>query len=332
MENKELEIFRSMREPQIPVQTIFFLYKSRLADGPKAYSDILDNGLFKKSHSDMKLKTGYLLESATVLYISPVTVNKTDPNKGYQINVSFVVNLPSDPTKYFMSKRGGTISRVLMGFIVAEDKETTIYCDNATFPKVTCKVTAYDTNKHLAFVHLSMNGCPSPICVSGDKHALLLKSSSHTLVADFCVWEQNRDYQIKDAARCRKKEREETDLVREVPHDINQGFDYKFYLVTLRTADAAELPMVKRDDLARAMAIVYADQGGNEQITSSYKLMAEMQFAQEKYHIQGGEKPDTKFITLVKRYIREIEIYQEQLDGFPDWAHLLMKERYGIMI
>lgn len=108
-------------------------------------------------------------------------------------------------------------------------------------------------------------------------------------------------------------------------------FDFKFYLATLRTADAADMAMVKKDDLARAIAIVY-ECGESEAITHSYKLMAEVQFAQEKYHIQGGEKPDAKFIQLVQRYIREIEVHQDQLDGFPDWAHILMKERYGIKL
>ena len=125
-------------------------------------------------------------------------------------------------------------------------------------------------------------------------------------------------------------------------HKQGQSFDYQLYLATLRTADAAEIPMVNKDNLARAMAIVYADQGGNEQITHSYKLMAEMQFAQEKYHIMGGERPDPKFIQLVKRYIREIEIFQEQeakdvskvcdRKDFPDWAVTLMMGRYGVKI
>lgn len=116
-----------------------------------------------------------------------------------------------------------------------------------------------------------------------------------------------------------------------VSNDLKQGFDFQFYLATLRTADAADLPMVKKDDLARAMAVFYVC-GNNELMTHSYKFMAEMQFAQEKYHIQGGEKPDPKFILLVKRYIREIEIYEEQLDGFPDWAHRLMMERSGVKL
>lgn len=63
-------------------------------------------------------------------------------------------------------------------------------------------------------------------------------------------------------------------------------FDYDFYLVTLRTADAVGMTVVNKDDLARAMAIILHE-GGNEQFTNSYKLRVEMQFAQEKYHIRG---------------------------------------------
>lgn len=106
-------------------------------------------------------------------------------------------------------------------------------------------------------------------------------------------------------------------------------FDFQFYLATLRTADAVGMAVVKKDDLARAMAILHIA-GNNELMTHNYKFLAEIQFAQEKYHLQGGETPDPRFATLVKRYIREMEIYQENLDGYPDWAHILMKDRYGI--
>ena len=109
-------------------------------------------------------------------------------------------------------------------------------------------------------------------------------------------------------------------------------FDFQFYLATLRTADAVGMAVVKKDDLARVMAIIY-NEGENEQFTHSYKLMAEMQFAQEKYHIRGGEAPDPRFVLLLQRYNREIEIYQEQhKGGYPDWAVNLMKDRYGIKL
>ena len=71
----------------------------------------------------------------------------------------------------------------------------------------------------------------------------------------------------------------------------------------------------------------------NEEFVYSYKLRVESQFAQEKYHIIGGETPDPRFVLLLQRYIREIEIYQEQhKGGYPDWAVRLMKDRYGIKL
>lgn len=109
-------------------------------------------------------------------------------------------------------------------------------------------------------------------------------------------------------------------------------FDYNFYLTTLRTADAVGMTVVKKYDLARVLAIIL-NEGGNEQFTYSYKLMVESQFAQEKYHIRGGETPDPRFVLLLQRYVREIEIYQEQhKGGYPDWAVTLMKDRYGIKL
>ena len=109
-------------------------------------------------------------------------------------------------------------------------------------------------------------------------------------------------------------------------------FDYNFYLTTLRTADAVGMTVVKKDDLARAMAIIL-NEGGNEQFVYSYKLKVEMDFAQEKYHIRGGETPDPRFVLPLQRYVREIEIYQEQhKGGYPGWAVTLMKDRYGIKL
>lgn len=55
----------------------------------------------------------------------------------------------------------------------------------------------------------------------------------------------------------------------------NQESIFLFYLATLRTADAVGMAVVKKDDLARMLAIVY-NEGGNEQFAYSYKLRAEM--------------------------------------------------------
>ena len=107
-------------------------------------------------------------------------------------------------------------------------------------------------------------------------------------------------------------------------------FDYDFYLTTLRTADAVGMTVVNKDTLARVLAIIL-NEGGNEEFVYSYKLRVEAQFAQEKYHIRGGDTPDPRFVLLLQRYIREIEIYQEQhKGGYPDWAVSLMKDRYSI--
>lgn len=109
-------------------------------------------------------------------------------------------------------------------------------------------------------------------------------------------------------------------------------FDYDFYLTTLRTADAVGMTVVNKDTLARVLAIIL-NEGGNEEFVYSYKLRVESQFAQEKYHIIGGDTPDPRFVLLMQRYIREIEIYQEQhKGGYPDWAVSLMKDRYGIKL
>lgn len=108
-------------------------------------------------------------------------------------------------------------------------------------------------------------------------------------------------------------------------------FDYKLYLATLRTADSVGMSVVSEDDLARAMAILQVG-GNNELMTHSYKFLAEMKFAQEKYHIQGGEKPNKDFCSLINGYIKELEDYENLHKDYPKWAFDLMQKRYGVKL
>ena len=98
-------------------------------------------------------------------------------------------------------------------------------------------------------------------------------------------------------------------------------FDYDFYLTTLRTADAVGMTVVNKDTLARVLAIIL-NEGGNEEFVYSYKLRVEAQFAQEKYHIIGGDTPDPRFVLLLQRYIREILVdYLDRLQSNELYIH-----------
>lgn len=111
----------------------------------------------------------------------------------------------------------------------------------------------------------------------------------------------------------------------------NNNFDLKFYLSLLRTARAVGMQVVNEEDLIQLLAIAYFEDG-NEELTHHYKLVGDIEFAQEIFHIHGGERPYPWFVEKLKACIGEIRAYKAQHhgEGYPDWAHLLMKNRYGV--
>lgn len=111
----------------------------------------------------------------------------------------------------------------------------------------------------------------------------------------------------------------------------NNNFDLDFYLATLHTADAVGMNVVREVDLARVLAILHVA-GNNEEMTHSYKFLGDVKFAQDKYHLRGGEIPDRAFCTLFNRYRRELEAYEQAHGDYPKWAYRIMKERYGIKL
>lgn len=106
-------------------------------------------------------------------------------------------------------------------------------------------------------------------------------------------------------------------------------FDYDLYLATLRTADSVGMSVVSEDELARSLAILHVA-GNNEKMTHSYKFRAEVTFAQEKYHLRGGERPVKEFCSLIKEYVKELEDYESLHNTYPKWAYDLMRKRYGV--
>lgn len=109
------------------------------------------------------------------------------------------------------------------------------------------------------------------------------------------------------------------------------SFDLDFYLSMLRTADAVKMAVVTEDDLIMALAILHVA-GNNEMMTHSYKFMGDVLFAQEKFHIRGGERPDIWIVAKLRKKIAELEDYLEDNDDYPAWARDFMMKRYGIKL
>lgn len=89
--------------------------------------------------------------------------------------------------------------------------------------------------------------------------------------------------------------------------------------------------MVKDDDLIKLLAIVYFEDS-NEELTHHYKIAGDLEFAQEIFHIHGGERPYPWFVEKLRTRIDEIRAYKatHQEEGYPDWAKQLVKSRYDI--
>lgn len=109
--------------------------------------------------------------------------------------------------------------------------------------------------------------------------------------------------------------------------------DYDFMRATYMSALNAGLPIISSDTSARILSVVYVH-GNNEFMVHSPKFHIEMEYMQQRFHLFGGETPDLKIVTLVKRYVKELEEFEKQypVKRYPEWAVDLFKSRYNVKL
>lgn len=90
---------------------------------------------------------------------------------------------------------------------------------------------------------------------------------------------------------------------------------------------AAGFNPISTDTAARIMAIVY--EFDREDITHCPKLLADLEYIQSEYGIDGGKIPHSDFQRLFSKYAREIESNDCEPTG---WAKKLMKDNYNIKL
>lgn len=93
------------------------------------------------------------------------------------------------------------------------------------------------------------------------------------------------------------------------------------------TALAAGIPILSEDTCARLLAIVHSIT--HEGFTYSERALVEIQYAQKRFGLEGGETPDAEFAALVKQYVDEIESYGAVHKKVIPWAAEFVKQRYG---
>ena len=129
----------------------------------------------------------------------------------------------------------------------------------------------------------------------------------------------------------------------------------------ISACESIDIPYITRDTAARIFAIVYVHGGGEEEMVLNRKFTNDVKYIQRRFGIQGGCVPEAEFASLLQGYVRELteqrEQYQARLSiaesrrksseaqledymnehlhdesSIPEWAHRLMKERYGMKL
>ena len=104
----------------------------------------------------------------------------------------------------------------------------------------------------------------------------------------------------------------------------------------LEACEQAGIPAITTDTSAKIMAIVYVHGGGEEEMVLNQKFVNDVQYIQRRFHIQGGEVPDAEFVGIMQEYVKELEAYMKDRHcdetAIPEWAHRLMKDRYGMKL
>lgn len=104
----------------------------------------------------------------------------------------------------------------------------------------------------------------------------------------------------------------------------------------IAACESIDIPYITRDTAARIFAIVYVHGGGEEEMVLNRKFTNDVKYIQRRFGIQGGCVPEAEFAHLLQGYVRELEDYMHEHlhddSSIPEWAHRLMKERYGMKL
>ena len=105
--------------------------------------------------------------------------------------------------------------------------------------------------------------------------------------------------------------------------------EYKERWAMYQSALDAGLPIVSTETCAIicAMLLVW---GNTAEFTHNHRLVCELQYAQKRFNIEGGETPtDRNFLTALNYYTDLLELNQKREDRVPDFIDDMFRERYG---
>ena len=91
----------------------------------------------------------------------------------------------------------------------------------------------------------------------------------------------------------------------------------------------AGIPIVSTETCAIicAMLLVW---GNTAEFTHNHRLVCELQYAQKRFHIEGGERPsDQQFLMALNHYTVLLQLNQQRDGRVPDFIDEIFNERYG---
>ena len=94
------------------------------------------------------------------------------------------------------------------------------------------------------------------------------------------------------------------------------------------------LPSLTIDTSAKIMAVLY-QYGNNEAMVFNYHFVADCEYIQKRFHIQGGETPDAEFVVKYNKWLSDILEYEKShpdTDDIVPWAVKLFKDMYDIKL
>lgn len=104
---------------------------------------------------------------------------------------------------------------------------------------------------------------------------------------------------------------------------------------------AAGIPAINTDTCVKILAVLYVH-GNNEDFVFNGRLMADVEYIQERFGIIGGETPDADFAERLKKTIDELERYDREncnqsstaifAPAIPKWAKELFSNNYKIKL
>ena len=81
---------------------------------------------------------------------------------------------------------------------------------------------------------------------------------------------------------------------------------------------------------AKIMAVLMV-LGNNEAMVMNQHFVADCEYIQKRFHINGGEAPDATFAEYLKEYVADLQEADRQ--GFiPQWAEKLFMQDYEIKL